>query len=74
MTRTKSTLLLILCLSLSLGCARHAPAKGVDYIVSKDCLLSDVHLEGCNTSQSPPVCKTAKIKYRKGCEALVIRK
>ncbi|MCU1301946.1 MAG: hypothetical protein JWQ87_2230 [Candidatus Sulfotelmatobacter sp.] len=68
-----------LCLLLTSGCAPlhrsvEAPRGSVDMVVARDCLLSDVRLIGCNTRQSPPSCKSAKFKYRNGCEALVIRK
>jgi hypothetical protein len=73
MTRLTS-LFLLLTLGQILGCARHAPKGGVDFVIPRGCLTADPMLLGCNSSQSPPACKHAKLNYQKGCEVLVVRK
>jgi hypothetical protein len=35
---------------------------------------SEITLIGCDARVSPPKCKSARVKYRRGCEEIVVGK
>jgi hypothetical protein len=64
-------LLMFLALLMLAGCAAKRKV-GVDYLIAASCLTAPVRLVDCNQSD-PPHCKTSTVKYRAGCEQIVVR-
>ena len=54
------------------GCARRsARAKFPDLRVPVSC-ASEIVLVGCDMRTGTPKCQEARVKYRKGCEEIVV--
>ena len=58
----------------AVSCARrsaHVPLP--DVLIPVGC-ASEIMLLRCDSEVSPPKCKSARVKYRSGCEQIVVRK
>lgn len=56
------------------GCARRAVHVSLpDVEIPVACALEIMLLE-CDARVSPPKCRSARVKYRSGCEEIVARK
>lgn len=53
------------------GCA-HRPRPAVNYLVGPECHVS-AELRQCDHAE-PPNCKTAAVKFIKGCERLEVKR
>jgi hypothetical protein len=57
-------------------CAPHSRSKPFlpNVNIPLECATS-IHLVGCDLSYNPPLCRTATVTYRKGCEqrAVVVK-
>ena len=61
-------------LLISAGCARRAaPVSLPDMAIPLSCASEIVLLE-CDARVEPPKCRSARVKYRRGCEEIVVRK
>jgi len=68
------TLLLVLMLSATLGCAMHrTTARLVEVIVPRASLMQDPVMLQCDLRVDPPKCKTIKLVYRKGAAQIKLK-
>lgn len=67
---------LTLVLLIELGCVHpvYKRGSGVNFLVDPPCIKGPVLLQDCDMNRAEPTCKNVKMKYRKGCERLVIGK
>lgn len=72
MMRTK--FLILVTLTLTTGCARHAVKPGIDYLVGPECKVSARLMNCTPAANNPPICKKVSVSYKQGCEVLAIRK
>lgn len=56
-----------------MGCGRRAGAGLPNLVVPVSC-ASEITLVGCDARVSPPKCRGARIRYRSGCEQVVVGK
>ena len=73
MKRGKGLLLYAGVLLAALGCARHARVALPNMAIPVEC-ASEITLLECDARVSPPKCKSVRVKYRKGCEQIVVGK
>jgi hypothetical protein len=56
------------------GCVRRVERASLpDLVVPVSCAL-EIRLIGCDARVSPPKCKGAWVRYRRGCEEIVVKK
>ncbi|MBZ5678666.1 MAG: hypothetical protein LAO24_01025 [Acidobacteriia bacterium] len=69
-------LILILgaCLLTGMGCARRAAHASPPTMVIPVGCASEITLLDCDARTSPPKCKRVRVKYRRGCEQIVVAK
>jgi hypothetical protein len=63
--------LAVLILIAAMGCARRRVILP-DLAIPVSC-AAEITLLGCDATVSPPKCRSARVKYRKGCEEIVVR-
>ena len=66
----------VLVLSISMtaaGCAHKKKISLPNMIVPVGC-ASEILLVECDSHVDPPRCKRARVKYRQGCEEIVVEK
>jgi hypothetical protein len=57
----------------TLGCGRRERVALPNMAVPVRC-ATEIVLIGCDAQVSPPKCKSARVRYRKGCEEIVAGK
>jgi hypothetical protein len=67
-------LALAVALPASMGCGRRASHVLLPNFAIPVSCASEITLLGCDARVSPPRCKSARVKYRSGCEELVVGK
>lgn len=70
--RNHKVLLLGILLLLGGGCMRRAERASLPNLLVPVGCASEIMLMGCDARVSPPKCKTARVRYRKGCEEIVV--
>jgi hypothetical protein len=63
--------LVVLILITAMGCARRRVILP-DLAIPVSC-AAEITLVGCDARVSPPKCRSARVKYRRGCEEIVVR-
>jgi hypothetical protein len=63
--------IVVLVLVAGLGCA-HRRVILPDLAIPVSC-AAEITLVGCDATVSPPKCRSARVKYRRGCEEIVVR-
>jgi len=62
----------VLCWALAgTGCRQRARVELPSMTIPASC-ASEITLVGCDARTNPPTCKSARVKYRKGCEEIVV--
>jgi hypothetical protein len=56
------------------GCARKVAQASLPSMVIPVSCASEIRLMECDARVSPPKCKRARVKYRSGCEEIVVGK
>ena len=56
------------------GCARRAEQVSLPNLAIPVQCASEITLVGCDARVSPPKCKKARVKYRVGCEEILVGK
>ena len=56
------------------GCARRAARVALPNVAIPVACASEIMLLQCDARVSPPKCRSARVKYRSGCEQIVARK
>jgi hypothetical protein len=68
----KLVLVLAVVLPAGMGCGRRAARVLLPNLAIPVSCASEITLLGCDARVSPPKCKSARVKYRSGCEELVV--
>ena len=55
-----------------IGCERRAARVGLPNMVIPVGCASEITLLECDARVSPPKCRSARVKYRVGCERIVV--
>jgi hypothetical protein len=55
------------------GCARRAERAALPNLIVPVSCASEITLIGCDAKASPPKCKSARVKYRRGCEEIAVK-
>ena len=55
------------------GCVRRTVGAALPSLVIPVSCASEITLVGCDARVSPPRCKSARVKYRSGCEEIVVK-
>jgi hypothetical protein len=70
--RRVGQVLFILATALTVGCARRGARVALpDMAIPVSC-ASEIRLVGCDARVSPPKCKSVRVKYRSGCEEILV--
>ena len=56
------------------GCVRRSVGATLPSLVIPVSCASEITLVGCDARVSPPRCKSARVRYRSGCEEIVVKK
>jgi len=62
------------CLMGGMGCERRAAQAALPNLMIPVGCASEITLMHCDARVSPPRCKSARVRYRNGCEEIVVRK
>jgi len=65
--------LVMLVLAAGMGCTRRAAVVSLPDLVIPVSCASEIRLAGCDARVSPPKCKSARVRYRRGCEKIVVK-
>lgn len=71
-----SNFILILAVSLmtGMGCGRRAGHAWLpNLVIPVDC-ASEITLLHCDATSNPPKCESARVRYRSGCEQVVVQR
>jgi hypothetical protein len=72
--RIRGFFFLLPCAAMLMGCARRAERIELPNLkIPVDC-ASEITLLECDARVSPPKCKRARVKYRRGCEQIAVGK
>jgi hypothetical protein len=55
------------------GCLRRSASASLPSLMIPVSCASEITLVQCDARVSPPRCKSARVKYRSGCEEIVVR-
>jgi len=55
-----------------MGCARRSARAELPSMTIPVSCASEIMLMGCDARTNPPKCKSARVKYRRGCEEIVV--
>jgi hypothetical protein len=55
------------------GCVRRSAGPSLPSLVIPVSCASEITLVGCDARVSPPRCKSARVRYRSGCEEIVVK-
>jgi len=66
--------LAVLCSVIESGCAHPKRHSGISALIDPPCLIGPILLQDCDMSQAEPKCKVVKVRYKQGCERLVVDK
>lgn len=55
------------------GCVRRSAGPWLPSLVIPVSCASEITLEQCDARVSPPRCKSARVRYRSGCEEIVVK-
>jgi hypothetical protein len=72
MNGRKFILILAVALVTSVGCERRAARSSLPNLVVPASCASEITLMHCDARTSPPKCTSARVKYRNGCEHVVV--
>jgi len=56
-----------------LGCVRRTAGVSLPSLVIPVSCASEITLLGCDARVSPPKCRSARVRYRSGCEEIVVK-
>lgn len=65
--------MLALAFVTSVGCERRAARSLLPNLVVPASCASEITLLHCDARMSPPKCAGARVRYRNGCEQIVVR-
>jgi hypothetical protein len=72
--RRRNYVALAVALLLATGCAKRAAHGSLpDMAIPVSCASEIVLLE-CDAREEPPKCKSARVRYRRGCEEIVAKR
>ena len=55
------------------GCVQRSVRGTLPSLVIPVSCASEITLMGCDARVNPPRCKSARVRYRSGCEEIVVR-
>ena len=55
------------------GCVRRSAGVSLPSLVIPVSCASEIRLVQCDARVSPPKCKSARVRYRSGCEEIVVK-
>jgi hypothetical protein len=55
------------------GCVRRSAGVSLPSLVIPVSCASEITLVQCDARVSPPKCKSARVRYRSGCEEIVVK-
>ncbi len=55
------------------GCVRRSAGVSLPSLVIPVSCASEITLVGCDARVSPPKCRSARVRYRSGCEEIVVK-
>lgn len=58
---------------ISTSCIQPHNTKAVDLAIPPACVTT-ILMVSCDLDYDPPKCKTAKVKYKRGCETVMVQK
>jgi len=64
---------LLLAAIVGTGCARRSAMPPLPSLVIPVSCASEITLMGCDARVSPPKCRSARVRYRSGCEEIVVK-
>jgi hypothetical protein len=56
-----------------MGCERRAARGSLPNLAIPVGCASEITLLHCDARRNPPICKSARLKYRRGCEQIEVR-
>ena len=56
------------------GCERRAATAALPDLEIPVSCASEIVLVGCDARVNPPKCRSARVRYRRGCEEIVVKR